>query len=154
MSTGEQVDEQMRPRRASERRSSLQQIEALKVRRASERRASVELSAELVDPARTRRASERRSSFQLVGELMRAGKDAPVHPLREETKTEEAPDPSLTDEERETVKAAVEAMRGDLIKVKHVGPVLSAGGGHKWHSSARAPDGRMFSAPLSARSVL
>ena len=49
MSTGEQVDEQLRPRRASERRSSLEQIEALKVRRASERRASVELSAELVD---------------------------------------------------------------------------------------------------------
>ena len=54
MSTGEQVDEQLKPRRASERRSSLQQIEELKVRRASERRASVELSAELVDPARTR----------------------------------------------------------------------------------------------------
>ena len=47
MSTGEHVDEQPRPRRASERRSSLQQIEELKVRRASERRASVELSAEL-----------------------------------------------------------------------------------------------------------
>ena len=59
MSTGEQVDEQMRPRRTSERRSSLQQIEALKVRRASERRASVELSAELVDPARTRRGEAR-----------------------------------------------------------------------------------------------
>ena len=43
MSTGEHVEEQMRPRRASERRSSLQQIEALKVRRASERRASVAL---------------------------------------------------------------------------------------------------------------
>ena len=73
MSTGEQVDEQTRPRRASERRSSLQQIEELQVRRASERRASVELSAELVDPARTRRASERRSSFQLIGELMSGG---------------------------------------------------------------------------------
>ena len=43
MSTGEHVEEQTRPRRASERRSSLQQIEALKVRRASERRASVAL---------------------------------------------------------------------------------------------------------------
>ena len=69
MSTGEQVDEQLRPRRASERRSSLEQIEALKVRRASERRASVELSAELVDPARTRRASERRSSLTQIEEL-------------------------------------------------------------------------------------
>mgnify|MGYP004395176111 CR=1 FL=1 len=124
MSTGEQVDEQLRPRRASERRSSLQQIEALKVRRASERRASVELSAELVDSARTRRASERRSSFQLISELMNGGSEAPVYPSGEETKSEEAPDPSLTDEERETVKAAVEAMRCDLTKVKTVGPVL------------------------------
>ena len=57
MDSTEHVEEQLRPRRASERRSSLQQIEALKVRRASERRSSVELSAELVDAARTRRAS-------------------------------------------------------------------------------------------------
>ena len=107
MSTGEQ-GEQLRPRRASERRSSLQQIEELKVRRASERRASVELSAEHVDPARTRRASERRSSFQLISELMNGGSEAPVYPSGEETKTEEAPDPSLTDEERDTVRAAVD----------------------------------------------
>ena len=43
MSSSEQGEAQRQPRRASERRSSLQQIEALKVRRASERRASVAL---------------------------------------------------------------------------------------------------------------
>ena len=85
---------------------------------------------------------------------MREGSEAPVHPSGEETKTEEAPDPSLTDEERETVKDAVEAMRGDLIKVKHVGPVVGAAGSSNWGSSARAPDGRIFSAPQAARSVL
>ena len=58
MSTGEQGEAQMQPRRASERR------------------ASVELSAELVDAARTRRASERRSSLQLIGELMGGGSEA------------------------------------------------------------------------------
>ena len=137
MSAGEQ-GEQLRPRRASERRSSLQQIEELKVRRASERRASVELPAELVDAARTRRASERRSSFQLIGELINGGVAAAVHPSTEETKTEEAPDPSLTDEERETVKGAVEAIRGDLIKVKHVGPVLGAAGRFRWSVCACA----------------
>ena len=40
-STDEQVEERTKQRRASERRSSLTQIEELKVRRASERRSSV-----------------------------------------------------------------------------------------------------------------
>ena len=49
MSTGEHVEEHVKSRRASERRSSLTQIEEMKVRRASERRrSSVELSAELL----------------------------------------------------------------------------------------------------------
>ena len=81
MSTGEHVEEHVKSRRASERRSSLTQIEEMKVRRASERRrSSVELSAELLDAGldttRTRRASERRSSFQLIGELMGGGSEA------------------------------------------------------------------------------
>ena len=47
MSTGEHVEEHVKSRRASERRSSLAQVEELKMRRASERRrSSVELSAD------------------------------------------------------------------------------------------------------------
>ena len=77
----------MRPRRASERRSSLRAadrgVEGAPRERAPRERGAVR---ELVDPARTRRDGERRSSFQLIGELMSGGVAAAVHPSGEETK--------------------------------------------------------------------
>ena len=94
----------------------------------------------------------RRSSFQLLADAVGAT-DARVAPDDADARRRDAPDPTLTDDERAALEEAAESMRGELTKAKLIGPDLGSGGG-KWGGGARAPDGRIYYAPLMARAVL
>ena len=73
--------------------------------------------------------------------------------LRAERRRRDAPDPTLTDDERAALEEAIDSMRGELTKAKLVGPDLGSSGS-KWAVGARAPDGRIYYAPQLARTVL
>ena len=92
------------------------------------------------------RTRERRSSFELIAEGMRRGSSRVADVERDR------PDPTLTDEERTALGVAVESVRGDVSPAKLIGPQISKGPG--WGTGARVPDGRIFFAPSSAKSVL
>ena len=94
----------------------------------------------------------RRSSFQLLADAVGAT-EARVAPDDTAARRRDAPDPTLTDDERAALEEAVESMRGELTKAKLIGPDLGSSGS-KWACGARAPDGRIYYAPFSARAVL
>ena len=94
------------------------------------------------------RTRERRSSFELIAEGMRRGSLG----ARVADVERDRPDPTLTDEERTALQVAVESVRGDVSPAKLIGPQISKGPG--WSGGARVPDGRIFFAPSSAKSVL
>ena len=98
-----------------------------------------------------RRPSARRSSFELIADAVSAG-SARVSAEDPGARRRDAPDPTLTAEERAALEEATESARGDLIKAKPIGPDLGSAQG-KWAAGARAPDGRIFFAPLMARAV-
>ena len=94
----------------------------------------------------------RRSSFQLLADAVSAT-DARVAPEDADARRRDAPDPTLTDDERAALEEAAESMRCELTKAKLIGPDLGSGGG-TWGGGARAPDGRIYYAPVTARAVL
>ena len=93
------------------------------------------------------RTRERRSSFELIAEGMRRGSSRVA-----DVERDFRPDPTLTNEERAALQVAVESVRGDVSPAKLIGPQISKGPG--WSGGARVPDGRIFFAPSSAKSVL
>ena len=94
----------------------------------------------------------RRSSFQILADAVGAT-DARVVPEDADARRRDAPDPTLTDDERAALEEAAESMRGELTKAKLIGPDLGSSGG-KWGRGARAPDGRIYYAPVMARTIL
>ena len=94
----------------------------------------------------------RRSSFQLLADAVGVP-DAWVAPDDAEARRRDAPDPTLTDDERAALEEATESMRGELTKAKHIGRELGSTSA-KWGGGARTLDGRMYFAPMTARTIL